>query len=198
LPCKIGNIFRYDNIKVIYIKNNEYELILYSKDFIVEFVDVLNAALKKNLNGGKEIDKSLKKDIGYLWNEDLNCVESNISQEEEFDWIGQKYLLWSQRGIATWLYEKEGKFILEITPVYRWHFKDPTPKEKGEYITYKQFIKNYKPYVVTEISADTIREWLEQTKYLLSLIEFNDDKFIIKNEENEKQYQAFMEAQKKE
>ena len=76
--------------------------------------------------------------------------------------------------------------------------KSNPPEEKGEYIAYGQFIKNYKPYVVTEISLETIREWLEQTRYLLALIECNDDKFMIKNEENEKQYQAFIKAQKKE
>lgn len=198
LPCELDDIFRYDDIKAVYIKNNQCEYSIYLNDHIVEFIDVMNTALKEALTGDCKLDEFLQEDLGYLWNQYLNSFQRVSSYKNIKSWIGKKYLMWETLSGASWFYEKEGKFILEITPVYKWHSTDPTPEEKKEYVTYKQFIKNYKPYVVTEISQETIHEWLEQTKYLLALIESNDDKFMIKNEENEKQYQAFMEAQKKE
>jgi len=198
LPSKLEDIVGFDRVKVVYVKDGVCEQVICLNDVFVEFVEVLDIALKEALTGRCKLDESLEENLGYLWNVYLNSFRRVRSYKNIKDWIGQKYLLRSLHGVASWFYEKDGKFLLEVTPVYKWHSLDPEPEEKGEYVTYKQFMKSYKSYVVTELSRETICEWLEQTKYLLALIECNDDKYLVRDEDMIEKYKAFMEVKKDE
>lgn len=176
LPCALDDIFRYDDIRVEYVKDNSCKHTIYVNDHIIEFVGVLNAALSDALSGRAKLDESIKEDLGLGWNQFLD--DDNYSAKPE--WAGRQYLLWCPRDVSSWLYEKNDKIFLELTPTYRWHSMDPTSEEREEYITFKQFMKSYKSYIITELSVDTIREWLTQTRRLSVQIEFNDDRYFIK------------------
>lgn len=195
---KVEDLVRFDDLVAVYVQDSKCEYVIFSHDVAMQFVCGLDVALAKALSGERVLDISLQDNIGYLWNIYLNKSAVTSTGCEIDDWIGYKYLVWGTPSLDVWLYEKEGKFFFEVTPVYMWHFRDPEPEEKEEYVTYKQFMKSYKSFVVTELSRETICEWLEQTKYLLALIECNDDKYLVRDEDMIKKYKAFMEVKKDE
>ena len=84
-------------------------------------------------------------------------------------WVGFNYDLFSSFGdgitpVTTWLYnDKDNNIILEVTKDYRWHFMqlEDTPEE-SEFITYEDFMKDYKPLIHYMIPHDVAIQWLEQ------------------------------------
>lgn len=82
----------------------------------------------------------------------------------------ESYLLWNvPQAYSTWLYAKDNKIFLEITPSYPWTFVKPTKKEK--FYTFDEFVKNYKPYAIFEISKKTAREWQQKAQKNVDIIE---------------------------
>jgi len=144
----------------------------------MELVETLHDGLMQALAHQITLDILLKNDLGYEWNEYLDNHKKASSYASIPEWIGQRYFMWSSYGIAVWLYEKKNKIFLEITPTYKWHFQDPMFTEKSQYISYEQFINNYKPYAVIELNTDKLQEWLKQTERLLAIINSNDEKFM--------------------
>jgi len=173
-------IFRYDIVKVYYIKDAAERYVIYRNDFIMEFVDVLNRALKRLLTRDKILDTCYTQDIGYLWNKHLRKVSKKNSNLLPYDWDGCTYKLWDLSVTASWLYEKDGNFIFEITPQYEWYFRKPKEREKARYITYIEFMGHYKPCVITQISRETATEWLQQTEEIIALMNLYDDKYLIR------------------
>jgi len=148
---------------------------------------MLDGHLRSALLGNKKLYSSLQQDLGYLWNEylvggsDRSKFEYKLSPEMRKYWVGKDFMVWCGQDVATWLYEKDGVFWLEITPSYKWHFLEPAPEESN-YITYDEFIKNYKPHVMIELSIDIMKKWLRQTERLIAQVVFNDDKFVVKDD----------------
>lgn len=105
--------FRYDEVTITFF-NKENQLIVFSNDFLIYAIRMLKGSLEEILDQNILLDKSIKLDIGYLWNEILH--NNDLS-----DWPGEKYLLWSSNkgSSTTWLYNKNGKIYLEITPTYQ-------------------------------------------------------------------------------
>lgn len=169
---QFDELFRYDEVIILfYYKENKY--VVFNNDFLIWALRCL-LELEFAIDNKLELDKSMKLDIGYLWNEILH--NNDLS-----DWPGEKYLLWSsKKGLSTtWLYNKNGKIYLEISPTYKWHSLKPKKNDK-DYITYKEFIKNYKPIAIIEIDKEVAKKWLIQTNELLKIIEQNDKLYFDK------------------
>ena len=163
-----------DKAKVVF-KSKRQEFILYNHDFLFHTFNLFFQKLKIAANKKLELDKSIKEDIGYLWNEYLHSENPNkdkrflmFKSEGTNFWIGHYYLLWSYNGVATWFYNKNGKIYFHITPVYKWHFDDPEPGE--DFISYEKFIKNYKPYFNFEIKKDIAEGWIKRAEAVIELI----------------------------
>lgn len=199
LSSGLDDIFRYDDVSAVYIKDNICEQIIHQEEDILEFVDVLNSSLEFALRGKNKISTLLGKNIGYLWNVYLHKFYGDCMNKKEPDWGAKESRLWDTRETASWLYEKDGKFYFEITPVYKWIAGLPDPEEKSEYVTYKQFMKNYKSYpsIVAELSVEILHRWQEQTKYLLALIRLSDEAHGIITPEILKMSEMWVEMQKK-
>jgi hypothetical protein len=170
-PDKMGE---WDDIAIEYRGENSIYLTDSRGDEILRSAEEL---LTKTLNKELLLHESIKQDIGYLWNEELQG-KPGLTYEEgsgNIYWIGERFLLWScnsrleNRG-TTWLYNDEnGDIILEITPVYPWTFRDPKPNEK--YVSYDEYMKSYKPLVIRKIPVDIAQEWLVQVKKLAHTIQ---------------------------
>ena len=150
-----------------------YDCLQYS---ISTFRGMLQQALESSLG----LHDSILLDVGLLWNEKANddtvfSFEYEIIENTEH-WVGLKNLLWSTPGnikpdLSTWLYnDKNGNIIFEVTPTYHWHYSDPEPDDK-DYITYEEFMKNYKPLIIKQIPKDVANEWLSQVNELLKFFE---------------------------
>jgi len=184
LDCALKNISQFDYMSAVYIKDNVCEQVIYSNDMVFDFIESLHDALTKSLSGEYMVYESSNQDLGYLWNVYLNRSDNMYFSGQFEHWIGRRYLLWSLQGTACWLYKTNGVVYFEITPVYKWHSRDPEPEEEDAFISYEQFIKNYKPYMITEVSRDVVREWLRQTERLLAIIKANDEKYLSDSNTN--------------
>ncbi len=184
LPCLIDELFRFDDVTIILHTCNGKEFIIYNNDHIMEALQVFNTLLKRALNGQKEIHSSINKDIGYLWNRDLwgksNRLVYKTWPEGHKYWIGIEYLLWSYKKRTSWLYEKNNQLFLEVTPTYQWpSIPIKEAKKQPRFVSYREFMKNYKPYAIIPLERTTAQEWLKQTEQLIKLIEANDSKYFI-------------------
>lgn len=181
LPQSLNKAFRYDEICVFLNQNNQNKNILY-QDFLIaglrDFERGLSDAISGKLNRDNE-----ENDLGYLWNEKLNGKKLPMTMDAEGNkfWVGQQFILFdSPEPSTTWLFEKDKKFWIEITPVYPWHHTDP--KEDGEPILYEEFMQTYKPIALFEVSRETLEEWLKRVQELLKIVEANDSKYLTKQE----------------
>ena len=177
LPRVLAEAFRYDEIFVFLNQNNQNKNILY-QDFLIaglrDFERGLSDAISGKLNRDNEVG-----DLGYLWNEKLNGKKLPMTMDAEGNkfWVGQQFILFdSPEPATTWLFEKNKKFWIEITPVYPWHHTDP--KEGEKFITYEEFMKSYKPIAFFEVSRETLEEWQKKVQELLATVEANDGKHI--------------------
>lgn len=201
LPCELNDISRDEDVNAVYVRDGFREQIIYQNDCIFEFVDVLNSCLKLALSGNSKIDASLQANLGYMCNVYLygNGNASISIEQDKSDLRGKHIKLWEVDDATSWLYEKDDKFYFEITPAYKWYYQCPTPEERAEYVTYKQFLKNYKiyPVAVVELGLETMYRWLEQTNNLLALITLSDEKHGILTPEILKLSEMWVEMQKK-
>lgn len=119
--------------------------------------------IQELINEKKSLDESIMYDLGFEWNQFFQGVQkSNICF---------KYHCFSNdhKGIRpyynSWMYNDEnGNVVFEITPFYPWHGK--TKKSNPDFITYKQFMKDYKPTLITTIPKENLKQWIDQAKKL--------------------------------
>jgi|GEM_PF-1668777 len=178
-PDLSEGIFRYSMVQAYYIKGKNEQYAMYRNDFITEFIDVLHTACKKLLDDSIPLIASSNQDLGYLWNERLFAA-SDDDTIRIYNWEYAEYMLWDLSTTSSWLFEKNGNFFFEITPVYEWHFRRPKASEKSNYISYKEFMANCKPHIVTQISKSKILEWSQQTEEILALMNLYDNKYLIR------------------
>lgn len=175
-PCEKNAIQCCMNFQ-IYLKNETDNFLLYDYE-TSSGVDSFAALLKECINS-HELNKSIKKDIGYLWNEYLHKKKDDTLEYITIDninrWVGEHYLLWeSSSKLAAWLYYRDGSIHLEITPVYKWHFTEP--ENEDNYISYDEFIKNYRPILTIKVDKDCAEQILKKTLELQSIIDKNRQK----------------------
>lgn len=65
---------------------------------------------------------------------------------------------------ASWFYnDKSGNIIFEISPLYPWFNVDDAARKPG-FITYEDFMKNYKVTIHKIIPKETLMHWNKQAK----------------------------------
>lgn len=81
-------------------------------------------------------------------------------QEKNDNWIGDKFLLFElPRKRITWLYNKNGKHTLEITPLYEKHF------EESDESCYREFISKFETVEKIDLSKEDIVGLIELLNY---------------------------------
>lgn len=130
-------------------------------DFCYKFTQ--SGCIQKLINSEAVINNSFINSIGFEWNQFFE----GILKDTEVD----QYHCWSschkqvEPCFNSWLYNDEnGNVIFEITPFYPWHGK--TKKTNPEKISYKEWIKTYKPILKTMIPKDSLKQWIVQAKEL--------------------------------
>jgi len=176
-----NHFYRFDECELSFV-NTEEKFIIF-QDVLMDCIDMFKFLLPKSLKDALILPESIKLDIGFLWNEYLNEPSNTnlemVAVENSREWIGLRYLLWSpgkKINVATWLYNKNDTIYLEITPVYPWHFRDAEQDEK--FIPYDEWIKNYKPLIISEITKDTTEQWLSKTEKIIQEITKADAKYL--------------------
>jgi len=141
-----------------------------------KFSDVLKRVLKNELL----FHESITKDIGYFYNE-YSCNEPLHDREKFVEvnangrsfWVGYEYYLWSSclrdSSCATWIYnDVDGDIVFEVTPLY----VACDPQEQN-YVSYEEWIKNYKPFLIKKISKEVVQQWLDQANFIVEQIDNN-------------------------
>jgi hypothetical protein len=181
----LENIFPCEELPVIFYQ--EMKKLILRNDFINETMQKLSALLKKLLKNKLPLHESITKDIGFLWNEELQNKPglAYTKLEGRDHWVGQLHLLWctsnTRPSLVTWLYnDHEGSIILEITPSYPWHHLEP---RKGEtFIPYEQFMETYKPVLIRKIPIEVAQKWLQQAEEILCVLEDNRKRYEREHE----------------
>lgn len=182
LSCKPKELTWFDRVDIS-ICDEDTSLCLFN-GYALDCIGNTYSFFENVLFGKRELDKRLKSDLGFLWNEYLqNRQHEELIEEQGNDynfWIGGKYIVWElKKEHLCFCFEKNGIIFLDIASLYPWHFSDPEPDEK--YITYEEFIKNYKPLARIEISKETITYLYETFKEFQTILEINDMKYRSKN-----------------
>ena len=177
LPVTLDTVFRYDEVFITFHDHDKAKYTLFRSDFIIYALRVLYCSLESLLEGKRKLHESITKDIGYYWNKELWGNDKHLIQKKNRDgklyWVGWDYCWWSGFGIESWLYEKDNKIYLQVTPTYQWPSRE---QKKQGYQTYREFLKNYKPYVVTTIDWQVAQDWYKKAGELLEIVEANDAK----------------------
>jgi hypothetical protein len=157
----------------------ENQIYLLGDEVINYRIGIFSVLLERAIEGKLKLHKSITEDIGFLFNEYLYCLYNEKlkdqtkfvykkSKEGRSYWIGDSYNLWS----SEWIYNnKDGAIIFEVTPVYPYHFVDPT--EEPNFVPYAEWIKDYKPFFIKKIPLEIAKKWLKQANDLLETIKEN-------------------------
>ena len=125
------------------------------------------------LNNKLFFDTKLRKDPGFEYNQYCKEFIKNSDVIDKYFFVDNNPLgVYPQYN--SWFYnDEDGNIVFEITPFYPFHYE--TKKSHPDFITYKQFMKNYKPIVKMIIPKERFIEWNEQAK-LADSKGFNDEK----------------------
>lgn len=166
LPCDIAAI------KIV-TQNTNY---IIAKDCISDLLSTFIKKLSNSIINNLKPHSSITKDLGFLLNKDFH-QDTDLDYNGDF-WVGNTNLLWdtpssTKPNLATWLYNSDdGSIILEVTPIYHWHFDDPKPGEL--WIPYEQFMETYQPLLLKTIPAKIAKQWLNQIQDLENQIKQNE------------------------
>lgn len=145
-----------------------------------------------------QLDSSILENLGILENEychELPYIGSkfvmiSIKDSHETYWVGEKYALCNTYNttnpkLSTWLYHDKQKILLEVTPLYKWSFI-PDDLDDPDFITYDEFMKNYKPLIHRVIPHQIAVQWLDQLMQAYRSLFTNEQNFLAACDEIEK------------
>lgn len=167
LPNKVN--YYYEPTEKIH-KFDEGTVSFVDKDFNIELKkEILNeivcpfyALLKKALHNELQLPDITKiGHAGYALNSMLHNKQDD-SIPLYWLWAGSEHR-------STLLYNANNTIYLEIVPLYPWLYRDKKPSDN--YISFDEFMKTYKPYVVETIPIDIAKQWLKQCEELLKNID---------------------------
>jgi hypothetical protein len=127
--------------------------------------------MQKLLHGEIVLDDNLTNDPGFEWNQyyEGKIKDTDVIEKYHFVSNSHKHI---RPFYNSWLYnDEEDNIILEITPFYSWH--NVTKKTNPEKISYKEWIKHYKPILKIIISKENIKQWAKQSEELAKLYKLN-------------------------
>lgn len=157
----------------LFCNNITFDLSTHSlRDCMQDFKYAAEKLIKNELR----LHKSITEDIGFLLNEELQ-FKPGLFQVKRGDislWVGYDYLLIMGYSSAVWLYNKnDGAIICEVSPKFPFSYRNSAKDE--DYVPYKKWIKEYKPYCVIEASFESIKEWIPLAERILGQIQKNID-----------------------
>lgn len=143
---------------------------------MLELADLLQKAIKNKLS----LHHSITSDIGYSLNEyhiNEDHFATHTFPSGMISWVGYLYKLWEGNSddlrLTTWIYnDNNSNIIFEVTPFYPYMFCEP--EEEPNYVSYEEWIKTYKPYLITILSREIAQKWLEQAEAIIKIIENNE------------------------
>ena len=153
---------------------SEFELRI-GQETVGEVCELFINRFKKAINNNLKLHESLIEDLGLMYNEysqisfhDKSKFFMIASSNSKINyWVGSQYEIWSTYAdanpyVTTWLYnDDQGNIIFEVTPFYRWSMQEVELKDP-EFITYEEFMKDYKPLIKRVIPREIAIEWFEQ------------------------------------
>ena len=177
-------------IKVYFLYSNKTLRI--GQDSAGELFEHILGLLKKSINNNLQLHESITKNLGFMENQYYHILPHEKNEffmvqtqtEKTSYWIGSRYEMWTTYADAnphvnTWLYNNsKADIIFEVTKFYKWSTQeyDPEDLEDPEYITYDEFMKDYKPLIQRVIPRDVAIEWVEQLmKVYKGLFEKEED-----------------------
>lgn len=179
LPC-------YCLIPVVFFLNQQGYVL--SEWGLPEVVQDMRNNLVKALRNELQLHPSITRDIGYLENInfDHDNKQAEIAEERNedywqphtdlmytqdgdfFSWVGNVYKIWGHDNLATWIYnDSQGNIIFEITQRYPGLFAED---KRSIHISFEEWMKTYKPFVVRIISPETAQQWIEQADKIITYI----------------------------
>lgn len=131
--------------------------------------------LKKAVDCKLQLHESIKQNLGFMSNEYYHnspyekpeFIMVSTSDDSCQYWVGSNYEIWavssgSNQYVSTWMYnDDEGNIVFEVTKFYKWSLREKEPEDL-DFITYEEFMKDYKPLIHRVIPRDVAIEWLEQ------------------------------------
>lgn len=172
LEESLDNVHCCYEAPIILLHNNKK--IDLSSHSIRDFVSDINYFAKQLTDNKLQLHESIIQDIGFLLNEDLQYKPGlfTIQKKGHDSWVGYAYLLVMGYKETVWFYNSpDSAIICEVTPKFPFSYKNY--KKDLNYIPYKNWIKNYKPYFITHASSSFIQEWITQSENILKMIEEN-------------------------
>jgi hypothetical protein len=151
----------FDIVSVVYCNNNIKTELL--QDDAAYIIGVPHSILTKALKNKRILPDHIPLGSTSLW---FSIDSAKDDHDVEFG----SFWLWSSPSkVQIWLYNKDSKIYLEISSTYPWLFVDPKPSDN--YYSLDEYIKNYKPIAVYEISRETAQQWLEQCNTILDAMD---------------------------
>lgn len=148
-----------DAAPILFVEKNDSNIIMLANGPIYFNIKGMRDLLLKTLNNELPLDISITADLGLIFNEYYHkASNSTLQQLKQQDLlIIEPYRLWeaydNETIYVTWLYNNHNKnIIFEITPAYPYFYCNK--KTEPHYMSYKTWIKSYKPYFKTIISKN--------------------------------------------
>ena len=153
------------NIDLDYIDEANKITIRFGYDHFPSFCSFISkfGRIQQLINNEAIFDDS-SNDLGFEWNQFYQGLikDTDVLEKYHFESNSHKQI---RPYFNSWLYnDKDGNVIFEITPFYPWHGE--SKKSNPDFITYKQFMKNYKPILKTIIPKENLIQWIAQAKEL--------------------------------
>jgi hypothetical protein len=175
LEDNFESIDHYSGCKIIFHRDNQsYQIDGDGASTINIFLITLRKLLKKSLCGDLLLHHSINVDIGYQSNQKINdssfTAFKYTDQNNDTYWIGQKYEL-SSYNYTAWIYnDDQNNIIFEVTPEYP---RCIDQENEIEVEDYQNWMKSYKPLLITIIPHETAQKWLKQAETILEKISKN-------------------------
>ena len=161
----LENLSLYQYIFIKYRNEETREVFHITYAWLSTTSAIFKGALQEAIANIIPLDTCIKNDIGYEYNKLYYTFAHNTSIDIS-SWVGNKYRAIDTNGNdlksgTLWIYnDAEGKIVLEITPPFATLFFQAYPDE--EPISFDEWMKNYKPLLVTTISKETAQHWVQQ------------------------------------
>lgn len=146
------------------------------------FEDLSNL-LKKCLTGDHYLQQN-SQNIGFSYNEYKE--DSRRDETIKKDWEPFYNHLFTTTNFsasiecASWLYNNEkGEIVFEITPLYKWHNRDPYSIE--HYYSYEEFKKDYTPIAQIIISKQDAEQLLIQAEAFMKIFSDNWERALAED-----------------
>lgn len=162
--------FCYGEIQAYFVSGKEVPLCIGEETASSFFISFINN-FKKAIDNELQLHESLTRNLGILYNEyhqdqpGFFMVSSQDGSSKY--WVGANYSVWSTYNttksmLTSWLYnDSEGNIIFEITKNYKWSTCPDDPQDP-DFMTYEDFMKDYKPLIHRAIHRDIAVQWLEE------------------------------------